>query len=224
MKKLYRCLIVEDEPSSANLVVNYLKEYDDFYAPKIAQNISEAMENIKHQKFDLIFCDIHLPDGNAMDLMKSLDVTTPLILITGDRNQSLGAYEMDAVDYIVKPVSSERFNRALKKMLQVISGRNYLKNKLNFVDSPERADQFQYLLINRYKLSQAESAICYDLVCGKKTDEITSQREISYNTFKSHMKRIYAKTIDSTMVEIKKSQGKLQRLTLFLLDLQKELM
>jgi response regulator of citrate/malate metabolism len=223
MEKFYRCLIVEDELYSANLISNYLKIYKQFYTPRIVQTCSDAVREIKSTNFDLIFCDIHLPDGNSIDLIKSLSIRSPVVLISGDKNQSLKAYDLDVIDYVVKPVSRDRFNKTIEKLLVVIEGRKQLsKEKNGHFEEINNNKTLETILSHRYNLSPTECALCRSIKTGKNMDDILASHSITRNTYKTHMKKIFAKTIDFNNPNSSHGQGKLRDLTIFLLKLEKE--
>lgn len=221
-KKIYHCLIVEDETYAANLIADYLKRFDFFYAPQIAHTIADAEKKIKKRAFDALFCDIHLPDGNTIDFINSLTEQIPVILITADSDQSLIAYEMDVIDYIVKPIRQERFNKAIDKLLQAIHGRKQILKQQQSGKTGIDSYTLENILISRYQLSRTESAICCSIADGKTTTEILEIHEITRNTWKTHLKRIFSKTIDLDNNVTQKSQGKLQYLTWFLMNLKDE--
>jgi len=220
MSKFYRSMIVEDEIYSARIIASYIKNYPEFYAPKIASSIAEARELLSKQNFDLLFLDLHLPDADSFDLLKAGIVHCPVILITGDSKQALAAFELNVADYIVKPVTEARFKKAMAKTQEIMAGRKELINRsMKSKNINQSADIFKETLILQYFLSPAEVAICRLIADGKKPTEIRSIASISINTYKSHLKRIYAKTIDRNQSVTQTDRGKLQQLTFFLYNL-----
>ncbi|MDH4199897.1 MAG: response regulator [Spirochaetia bacterium] len=219
MSELYRCMIVEDETHSARLIASYIKNYPEFYAPKISSTIAYAQECLHKQEYDLLFLDLHLPDATAFDLLRTGKVQCPVILITGDRMQSLAAYELNVVDYLIKPVTRQRFEKAIQKVTEIIAGRKELRETDNRKKNASAEDSVKVILVLRYYLSPREADICGSILKGKKPAEIQKMYSITLNTYKTHMKHIFSKTIDRHLDAPQSGHGKLQQLTIFLFNL-----
>ena len=109
------CLIVDDEPSAVELIKNYLEIFKEFKVVGVAYNGADALRLIEQEKIDLVFLDINLPDIPGIYLMKSLIHPPEIIFVTGAQEHAITAYEYDVVDYILKPISLERFMKAISK-------------------------------------------------------------------------------------------------------------
>ena len=110
------CIIIDDE-ATARLIIAQLCSK----APvlNVLENFSNAMQAIKYlnqNEVDLIFLDIHMPDFTGFDFIETLKNPPKIILTTSDPNFAIQAFEYDCiVDYLVKPITQERFNKAIKK-------------------------------------------------------------------------------------------------------------
>lgn len=110
-----KCIIIDDEPLARNVIKNHLQSFDDFEIVAECSNAIEADKIIREKNIDLIFLDIEMPKVSGFDFLKSLKKETKIIIITAYRNYALKAYEYEIVDYLLKPVSFDRFYKAIKK-------------------------------------------------------------------------------------------------------------
>jgi len=126
--------IVDDEPSFRfslkSCVRELLPEMEIVFE---ADGLESTRKQLKEHKIDLIFLDVQLKDGNAFELIRELDETTRVIFITGYNNYAVRAFEVNALDFLVKPVQKNRLERALQiftddskrhKTLPLISSEN----------------------------------------------------------------------------------------------------
>ena len=112
---MIKCLIIDDEPLARSIVADYLQKHPDI---EVAQECGDGFEGIKaikqHQPA-LIFLDIQMPKINGFEMLELLEEQPGVIFTTAFDNYALKAFEANAVDYLLKPFSQERFNAALKK-------------------------------------------------------------------------------------------------------------
>jgi DNA-binding NarL/FixJ family response regulator len=143
----------------------------------------------------------------------------PIIFLTIDKNQSLAAYEANVVDYLVKPFDQQRFDRAVSKAMEIIAGKTWLKKSIAG-ENKFKNNEFESILSFYYNLSLTECAICNSIAAGKTISEIIVLHSITHNTLKTHLRRIFSKTIDRDEAPTMEGQRKLQRLTYFLMSLR----
>ena len=110
-----RCLIVDDEHLARKLIENYLNKIPDMELVAQAKNAKEAWSRIADNQIDLMFLDIQMPDLTGLELMRSLTEPPAVIFTTAYADYALQGFELDAVDYLVKPFSFERFVQGVKK-------------------------------------------------------------------------------------------------------------
>jgi len=122
MKKI-RCAIVEDEAIARQILSRYLRELEDFELLETFDNPLLAQAYLLENKVDLLFLDIEMPGLNGLSLLRSLPAPPKVIITTAYREYALEGYDLNAVDYLLKPISFERFQAALRKLfeLQVFS-------------------------------------------------------------------------------------------------------
>src|SRR4051812_16919918 len=112
MKKI---IIIDDEPLARSMVLEYLQDYPDL---QVMQECNDGFEGIKaimqHQP-DLIFLDIQMPKINGFEMLELVDQRPAVIFTTAFDEYAIKAFEAHATDYLLKPFSKERFDKALRK-------------------------------------------------------------------------------------------------------------
>jgi two-component system LytT family response regulator len=115
------CLIVEDEPLARNLLTDYVKKVPSLELVDVCSSPLAAIEVLKEKKVDLLFLDIQMPEITGITLLKILQKKPLVILTTAYSEYALESYDFDVVDYLLKPITLERFLRAVDKASQRIS-------------------------------------------------------------------------------------------------------
>ncbi len=113
-----RCLIIDDEPLAIQLIEQHLAQLETFEVVATGNNAIKALEILKSKPVDLLFCDIKMPLLTGLDLLKTLKNPPKTILTTAHREFALDGYELDVVDYLLKPITFERFFKAIEKYLR----------------------------------------------------------------------------------------------------------
>lgn len=112
-----KVLLIDDEPLARSIVLEYLRDYPDL---KVVQECNDGFEGVKaiaaHQP-DLIFLDIQMPKINGFEMLELIDEPPAVIFTTAFDEYAIKAFEAHAVDYLLKPFSKERFDKALQKWL-----------------------------------------------------------------------------------------------------------
>lgn len=113
-----RCLIIEDEPLAQLVLQRYIGRLTAFDLAGVCTTAVEAFEALHREKIDLIFLDIRLPHINGMDFLKSLKDPPLVVFTTAYPEYAAQSYDLEAVDYLLKPITEERFLRCVDKILQ----------------------------------------------------------------------------------------------------------
>lgn len=116
MKRL-SVVIVDDERAARNEIRRLLEPFPDFIVVGEAKDIDEAKLKIEELKPDVIFLDIQMPGGSGFDLLESLDHLPEVVFSTAFDEYAVQAFEMNALDYLMKPIRDERFSKAIAKVL-----------------------------------------------------------------------------------------------------------
>jgi DNA-binding LytR/AlgR family response regulator len=113
--KTIKCIIIDDEPLAISLLENYIREIPFLELVFSSENPIEALEYIQKNEADLVFLDIQMPELSGINFMKILSDKIKYILTTAYAEYALEGYEHDIVDYLLKPVSFERFCKSVVK-------------------------------------------------------------------------------------------------------------
>jgi two-component system LytT family response regulator len=111
-----KCLIIDDEPLAQNVIENYLKNFTFIELIAKCDHAIIALEWIKKQKIDLIFLDISMPFISGIDFIKTMQNAPKIIITTAHKDFAIESYELNVLDYLLKPISFERFLKAIDKL------------------------------------------------------------------------------------------------------------
>mgnify|MGYP003870145075 CR=1 FL=1 len=112
------CVIIEDEPLARNLMIDYVKKVPSLNLLQAFSNPLEALEALRTLPVDVLFLDIQMPEITGISLLKILTKKPFVILTTAYSDYALQGYELDVTDYLLKPVTFERFLKAVDKVIQ----------------------------------------------------------------------------------------------------------
>jgi DNA-binding LytR/AlgR family response regulator len=141
---IIRCLAVDDEVLSLDLLEDNIKRVPFLQLVSRCVNAYEAMEVLRREPVDLIFLDIQMPGLSGMQMLQTLPNRPLVIFITAFKNYALEGFELDALDYLVKPVTFERFLKAVNKAAEYRS----LKHQQPVQPAVENAVNHDYLFVN----------------------------------------------------------------------------
>ncbi len=116
--KKITCLAVDDEPLALSILKKYIDSVDNLELVGTCQNAVQALRLLQEFKVDLIFLDIQMPQIMGTDFIRTLKKSPKIIFTTAFRKYAIEGFELDAVDYLLKPISFERFLKAVNKVLQ----------------------------------------------------------------------------------------------------------
>ena len=119
-----KCVLVDDEPLALDVLESYIKRVDGLELTARCDNAMKAFEVLRNQHVDLIFLDIQMPKLNGIDFLKTLQNPPKVIFTTAYRDYAIEAFDLDAVDYLLKPIPFGRFLKALSKAFGQIQSAN----------------------------------------------------------------------------------------------------
>ena len=134
-----KVLVLEDDTIALDIVREYLRRHG-FNTIDHSPSILKAKSLLDQNKYDLVLLDIHLEDGDSTDLIDFIPSDTKIIFTTSDKSYAIQAFEMNAVDYLVKPIEESRFTKAMNKVLEAVEEEtilikaDYLYHKINVSD------------------------------------------------------------------------------------------
>lgn len=114
-----RCLIVDDEPLAIRLIEKHISQIDSLEVVTTCNSALKAFEILNTQEIDLLFLDIKMPHLTGIDFLKSLKNPPKTIFTTAYRDFALESYDLETVDYLLKPITFERFMKAIDKFTRL---------------------------------------------------------------------------------------------------------
>ena len=115
---MIKCIIIDDEPLAITLLENHISKIEELEVVATGKNAMEACRIFQYPQFDLMFLDIQMPDLNGIEFLKSLDKKPATIFTTAYRDYAIDGFELEAVDYLLKPITFERFFRSIQRMMK----------------------------------------------------------------------------------------------------------
>ena len=114
----HTCIIVEDEPLARNLLTDYVKKVPFLKLVQACSNPMDALEVLRNNPVDILFLDIQMPEITGITFLKILQKKPLVILTTAYSEYAIESYELDVVDYLLKPITFDRFLKAVDKASQ----------------------------------------------------------------------------------------------------------
>lgn len=112
-----RCIAIDDEPPALVLLKEYISQCPGLELIQIFDDAITGSEFLQSNTVDLLFIDINMPDITGLDLVRSLTIKPMIIFTTAHKKFAIDGFELDAVDYLLKPISFERFSKAVNKAI-----------------------------------------------------------------------------------------------------------
>lgn len=177
-----KCIIVDDEPLAIEILESYVSKIDQLEIAGTFRNAVSAFAFLQQNTIDLIFLDIQMPKLSGIDFLRTLKNPPKVILTTAFRDYALDGFELEVVDYLLKPIPFERFLKAVAKVLHQPAVPVAAASK------PETAsaDSFVYFKVDKKMIKTRMTDILFiesikDYVKVKTADkEIITQQKISY--------------------------------------------
>ncbi|MEO5681384.1 MAG: response regulator transcription factor [Chitinophagaceae bacterium] len=152
-----RCLIVEDEPLARQIISRYVQQVPTLQLAGECANAIEAFTFLQQYAVDLMFLDIRMPQLNGDDFLKALQNPPKVIFTTAYSEYALESYELDAVDYLMKPITFERFLKAVNKA----SDTGISKTDGRPVQEEKKTESFVYFRADRKMIKVMLQDILY---------------------------------------------------------------
>ncbi len=141
MARNIKCIIVDDEPLARSVLVDHADQIDQLEVVAVCANAVEAFGHLQKEEIDLVFLDIKMPKISGLELLESLDHQPLVAFTTAYREFAIKAFELDAIDYLLKPVSLARFMKTISKANKYLMGSNALEVNEQTVQKNTVSDQ-----------------------------------------------------------------------------------
>jgi DNA-binding LytR/AlgR family response regulator len=171
---LIKCIIVEDETLAQNVIQAHLQKIPGFELVGICSNALEAKELLDKEKVDLIFLDIQLPGMTGLNFLRTLKNPPLVILTTAYTEYAIESYEFNVADYLLKPISFERFSKSINKIIDA----GLLPGKTKTNASPDHIyikSNGKFLKVNFSEIIYIEGMKDYLKICTTDEKIITLQ-------------------------------------------------
>lgn len=174
-----KCIIVDDEPLAIEILESYVARVDELELTGSFRNAIAAFSFVQQNPVDLIFLDIEMPKLSGIDFLKTLKNSPKVIITTAYRDYAIEGFELEVVDYLLKPIPFERFLKSVGKVLS---------SRIETPTAPQVSaqDSFIYFKVDKKMVKTKIADILYiesikDYVKVRTADkEIITQQKISY--------------------------------------------
>ena len=143
--KTIRCLVVDDEPPAREIIRRYIEQVPTLELVGECANAIQALTFLQQQSIDLVFLDIRMPQLNGNDFLKTLKNPPKIIFTTAFSEYALEGYDLDVVDYLLKPIPFDRFLKAVNKASQGAVE----KPEVSFQQEDKKNESFVYFRADR---------------------------------------------------------------------------
>lgn len=139
MSKAISCIIVDDEAVAREIIATHISKIENIKVVAECKNAIEAFNYINNNKVDLIFLDINMPEISGISFAKSISKNIKIIFTTAYRNYAVEGFDLQAVDYLLKPIAFERLLKAVQNYFEV-----YFKPSVNH---PNNKDEVNFIFV-----------------------------------------------------------------------------
>jgi DNA-binding LytR/AlgR family response regulator len=146
--KQIQCIAVDDEPPALQLIEKYIQSVPVFNLIGTCANAVDALALLQNNSIDLLFLDIQMPQILGTDFMRTLTNPPKVIFTTAFRKFAVEGFDLDAVDYLLKPISFQRFLKAVNKVMKLNLSAGE-KNLFSMAPEKENENNFIYLRADR---------------------------------------------------------------------------
>ena len=153
---MIKCLAVDDEPLALDILESYIKKMPDLELVGKCSNALEASEFLKNHKIDLMFLDIQMPEITGLEFMRSIANPPLVVFCTAYSDFAVEGFELNAIDYLLKPVGFERFTKTIDRAREYMS----LK-KSDDVEAPDLENDHRFIKSNQKQVKLSYDQILY---------------------------------------------------------------
>lgn len=141
-----KCIIIDDEPLAIALIEDHVSKFSNLEIVATCQNAIEGFEVLKSHQIDLIFLDIQMPMLTGIEFLKSLRNPPKVIFTTAYREYAIESYELDVIDYLLKPISFDRFFKAINKYFKIVETKS-----ITVIAESKLDDSTRHIYVNMNK-------------------------------------------------------------------------
>jgi DNA-binding LytR/AlgR family response regulator len=138
---MIRCIVVDDEPLALDILSDYIEKVPALELVKATTSAFEALNLVQQNEADLVFLDVQMPELTGIQFLKIINGKCDVILTTAYPQYALDGYDLDVVDYLLKPIAFDRFYKAVQKV------QNNLSNSQNTSTEPITATTTNFIFV-----------------------------------------------------------------------------
>jgi DNA-binding LytR/AlgR family response regulator len=141
-----KCFVLDDEPLASELMTDYIGRLPDLELVGVSNSPTQALSFLQQTQVDILFLDIHMPRLTGFDILRPLSYRPKVIFTTAFREFALDSYEFDAIDFLIKPVSFERFLQAVGKVYRFLPPVTPTSDSTELI---KPAKEYQYFKVDK---------------------------------------------------------------------------
>ncbi len=154
-----KCLVIDDEPLARDLMRSHIEKLENFEIVAECGDAMKALQELRNYKVDLMFMDIQMPQITGIEFLKTLKHPPKVIITTAYREYALDGFELDVVDYLLKPITFERFLKSINKYYQI--SQDEIKNIIPVASAAKSKTAFIYVKENKKVIKLHLNEILY---------------------------------------------------------------
>ena len=190
---MIRCIIVDDEQHAIDILQHYVEQIPDLELAGVFINPVQALQKVNSEKIDLVFLDIQMPEFSGIDFIKAIHQKSKVILTTAYSEFALEGYELEVVDYLLKPVRFARFLSAVQKVVKSIQDHDHSIEQHEDYIFVKTESKGKLLKINLSDIDYIEGMKNYVAIHrgGQKTMVYTNMKDIEARLSKKDFIRVH---------------------------------
>ncbi|WP_320113165.1 response regulator transcription factor [Draconibacterium orientale] len=196
-----KCLIIDDEPLARDLMRSHIEKLDNFEICAECGDAMKALQELHNHKIDLMFMDIQMPQITGIEFLRTLKNPPKVIITTAYREYALEGFELDVVDFLLKPITFERFLKSVNKYYQSVQDDAPATQPIPSTNG-KTDEAFIYVKENKKVLKVHLNEILYVEGLSEYVQIYTTDKKIITKTSMTHMSQ---KLPDSGFMRIHKS-------------------
>ncbi|MFV0590196.1 MAG: LytR/AlgR family response regulator transcription factor [Draconibacterium sp.] len=195
-----KCLIVDDEPLARDLMRSHIEKLENFEIVAECEDAMKALRELHNHNIDLMFMDIEMPQITGIELLKTLKNSPKVIITTAYREYAIDGFDLDVVDFLLKPITFERFLKSINKFYQI--NQENIQSAKPVQEEQAVNDAFIYVKENKKVVKVLLSEILYVEGLSEYVQIYTDNRKIITKCSMNHMAE---KLPDASFMRIHKS-------------------
>lgn len=197
-----KCLIIDDEPLARDLMRSHIEKLENFEIVAECGDAMKALKELRNNSIDLMFMDIQMPQITGIEFLKTLKNSPKVIITTAYRQYAVDGFELDVVDYLLKPITFERFLKAVNKYYELSTDESMNNGSAVIHHHSNGEEAFIYVKENKKVLKVHLNDILYLEGLSEYVQIYTENKKI---VTKNSMTNMASKLPDTEFMRIHKS-------------------